>query len=339
MTCFNSRFTQLGAVFSLLLCLVACQAEIDFNIEQKIDDNGNDYATISWNVQPQGDVTPTRVTLEPGFGDVDFTGSVDVFPDETTQYRFTVYAEFPDGGIANTVVKGTVYVGPSINYDLFVDPQFRACVESTGFTHIQQFSALVCQDRGITSILGIEQLTDLQIVTLDLNSIEDLSPLAPLSNVHTLSLTNNELDDLSTLPYMESLTNLVLFNNHIEDITPLAANPQLLNLALNHNDIVDVEQFGFLTNVTNLSIAHNAIEDIAPIGLLTQLQNLDASYNALQRGVWGLRTLTNTSVIDLRGNGDVKCLEYANLIYILGTAVLVNDCTFPPPEETSTGAI
>ena len=205
MTCFNSRYTQLFAVFSLILTLVACQAEIDFTIEQKIDSSGNDYATISWDVQPQGDVTPTRVTLEPGFGDVDFTGSVDVFPEETTQYRFTVYAEFPDGGIANTVVKGTMHVGPRINYDLFVDPQFRACVESTGFTHVAQFTTLICQDRGISSILGIQQLTNLQIVTLDLNNIEDLSVLSSLSKVHTLSVTNNELEDISSLPYMESL--------------------------------------------------------------------------------------------------------------------------------------
>ena len=131
----------------------------------------------------------------------------------------------------------------------------------------------------------------------------------------------------------------MLFNNAISDITPLAANPQLQNVALNHNAIVDAEQFAFMTNITNLSIAHNDIEDIAPIGLLTQLQNLDASYNALTRGVWGLRTLTNASLIDLRGNSAVKCLEYANLIYILGTAVLVNDCTFPPPEEETTAAL
>lgn len=325
---------KLTALLVLVFSLLACQADIEFTVEQKVDRNGNDYATLSWDVQPQGSITPTRVTLEPGFGDVDFTGSVDVFPAETTLYTLTVYAEFEDGGIANTVKKAHVYVGPRVNYDLFTDSNLRACTEGTGFTHIEQFKTLICTDMNIQSIQGIEQLTDLQVLTLDINQISDLSPLASLDKVHTLSLTNNQLSDISTLPAMSALTNLVLFNNNISDITPLLENPQLLNLAVNNNQISDAAQFNILTNLTNLSIANNQIEDISPIGNMTQLQVLDAQNNQINTGVWDLRTLENAVLINLKGNGDVGCLEYGNLLLILGTAVLFDDCRFPPPEET-----
>ena len=194
----------------LLLNLSGCQADIEFNIEQKVDSEGADYATISWDVQPSGTVTPSRVTLEPGFGDVDFSGVVDVFPTQTTEYRLTVYAEYEDGGIANTVVRGNVYVGPRVNYALFTDPAFRECVAANEFTHVEQFTALVCTDRNIESIQGIEQLTELRIITLDINAISDLSPLAGLDQVHTLSVTNNGLSDLSSLPHLPALENLVL---------------------------------------------------------------------------------------------------------------------------------
>ncbi len=316
-----------------LFGLMGCQADIDFTVEQKIDNQGDDYATISWNVEPVGSITPTRVTLEPGFGDVDFSGSVDVFPDETTEYRLTVYAEFEDGGIANTVVKGKVYVGPRVDYRLFTDRAFRDCAQANDFTHIEQFNALVCTDMDIQSIQGIEQLTELKIVTLDINDISNLSPLAGLDKVHTLSATNNDISDLSTLPHLPALENLVLFNNAISNVSPLAENTQLLNLAINNNQISDASQFSMLTNLTNLSVKDNQIDDIGPIGQLTALQNLDARNNDLQRGVWDLRTLDNVTLIDLRGNPDIKCLEYANLIFILGTAVLFNECTYPPPEE------
>ncbi|MDX1696526.1 MAG: leucine-rich repeat domain-containing protein, partial [Ketobacteraceae bacterium] len=315
----------------VLKFLSGCQANIDFTIDQEVDDEGNDFATISWDVQPVGRITPTRVTLEPGFGDVDFTGSVQVAPAETTEYRLTVYAQYEDGRIANTVVKGKVYVGPRVDYRLFTDTRLRECAGASEFTHIEQFSTLVCTDQGIESIQGISQLSELKLVTLDLNNISDLSPLAGLDQVHTLSITNNDLTSLATLPAMPALENLVLFNNGISDISPLMENPQLLNLAINNNQISDAAQFAILPNLTNLSVRNNLIEDIGPIGELSALQNLDARYNILKRGVWDLRSLENAIILDLRGNGDIKCLEYANLALMLGKAVLFNDCTFPPP--------
>lgn len=316
----------------LLATLTACKADIDFTVEQKVDNEGNDYATLSWNVQPIGSITPTRVTLEPGFGDVDFTDSVDVFPTETTRYTLTVFAEFEDGGIANTLTNKYVYVGPRVNYDLITDTNLRACTEGTGFTHIEQFDSLICMDMGIDSVQGIGQLTDLKVVTLDLNNISDFATFADLEQVHTLSLSNNNIGDLSSFPYMPALTNLVLFNNSIENVLPLSVNPQLQNLAINNNQISDAYQFLGVINVTNLSIAGNEIEDITPIGNLTALQNLDARNNRIETGVWDLRTLENAALIDLRGNGGVKCLEYANLFFILGTAVLFDECEYPPPE-------
>ncbi|MCG8671257.1 MAG: hypothetical protein MI867_17760 [Pseudomonadales bacterium] len=336
MTRFKTALLKVPALLFFAISLLACQADIEFTVEQKLDRRGNDYATLTWDVQPFGSITPSRVTLEPGFGDVDFSGSVDVFPTETTEYTLTVYAEYEDGGIANTVRTDIVYVGPWVDYDLFTDTNFRACLEEAGYTHIEQFISVVCTDRNINSIAGIEQLTDAQVVTLDLNNISDLSPLAGLNKVHTLSITNNNLTDISSLPTLPLLTNLVLFNNAISDVSALALNPQLLNLAINDNQIADTQQFAPLVNLTNLTVANNNIVDISGLGVLTALEVLNARNNRLDIGVWDLRFLESAYLIDLRDNPDVNCLEYANLIVILGTAVLFNDCSFFPPEEEAT---
>lgn len=331
------RLIRLPVVFIFIFALFACQADIDFSVEQKLDNQGNDYATLTWNVQPFGTITPTRVVLEPGFGDVDFSGSVDVFPTETTAYQLTVYAEYEDGGIANTVVTKKVYVGPSVDYDLFTDQNLRNCLENSGFTHIEQFESVLCTDLNIQSIQGLEQLTNTKIATLDLNNISDFSPLAGLDKLHTLSLSSNNIDDLSSLPNLPVLDSLVIFNNAIADISPLALNAQLTNLAINDNQIVDTQQFGPLTNLTNLTVMDNQIEDIAGLSQLTALEVLDARNNALTAGVWDLRHLTSAVLIDLRDNPNVNCLVYANLLYTLGSAVLFNDCSLlpgsTPPDE------
>lgn len=143
------------------------------------------------------------------------------------------------------------YVGPRVNYALFTDPACRDCVATNEFTHVEQFNALACTDRGIQSIQGIEQLKELRIITLDINTINDLS------------------------------------------------------------------------------VKYNQISDIGAIGQLNTLQNLDARNNNLQYLVWDLRTLDSAVLIDLRSNPDIKCLEYANLMLVLGTAVLFNECTYP----------
>ncbi len=328
MNLFNRRLLRLPAVFMFAMVLFACQADISFDAEQKRDNQGNDYATLSWSIQPVNNIIPTKVELEPGFGEVEFIGSVDVFPTETTTYTLTVHAEYESGGIANTVLTKTVYVGTWVDYDLFTDSNLRECLESSGFTHVEQFENVICTDRNIESIQGIEQLTNAQVVSIDLNNISDFSPLAGLNNLHTLGLSSNNISDLSSLPTLPALKNLVLFSNNITDISPLAENPQVENLALNNNQIVDTQQFAPLTNLTSLTVANNQITDIAGLSVLTSLQVLDAKNNLLTDGVWELRTLTSAVVVDLRDNPEVSCLTYANLLFTLGSAVLFNDCSF-----------
>ena len=314
--------------FWLAILLSGCHPDVSFESEAKVAEDGSQYGTLTWSISENssGSTVPTSATIEPGIGDVDFEGSIDVFPETTTTYTLTVSALQSSGGLWTSTHKETIHIGPRVDFDLFSDTNFRACVEETEFTHIEQFKILVCTNKNIVDLAGIEQLTDLTTLTLDINNIVDFSPLAALENVNTLSITNNNISDLSSFPLMPGLTTLVLFSNAITDITPLANNPQLLNLAVSNNQISDSTQFSFISNLQSLTVQNNMIEDISGLSAMTELLALDASDNQINDGVIELQTLTKAHLVDLRGNGDVKCLEYANLVFALGTAVAFDSC-------------
>ena len=172
-----------------VLFLTGCTPEVIFEGESLVDDEGAQYGTLSWSVAPSagGSTVPTKVTIEPYIGEVDFTGSINVQPEETTTYTLRADATTVDGGIWNTISKVTIYIGPRVDYSLFDDVNFRACLEDAGITHIVQVTTLLCYDRDIDNIEGIQQLTGITTALLDLNNITDFSPLGSLSALQTLS--------------------------------------------------------------------------------------------------------------------------------------------------------
>ena len=90
----------------------------------------------------------------------------------------------------------------------FADPNLEACVrgslgidENTPITKdmVKNLTELNCYDVGITSLAGIENLTNLQELSLTWNQISDISPLAKLTNLQELDLCDNPIQDFSPI--------------------------------------------------------------------------------------------------------------------------------------------
>ena len=89
---------------------------------------------------------------------------------------------------------------------------------------------------GITSLVGIQNLTSLTFLELANNSIADISALSELTSLRILRLTNNSITDISPLSRLTSLRFLHLDNNpDLTDIQPL-----LDNTGLGAQDTVDL---------------------------------------------------------------------------------------------------
>ncbi|MBU3101774.1 leucine-rich repeat domain-containing protein [Clostridium sp. DSM 17811] len=121
----------------------------------------------------------------------------------------------------------------------------------------------VSSTKSITSILGIENLTNLTILELNSNKISNLEPLQALTKLTEFSIAGNQISNIKPL---KGLTNLI-------------------SLDLSNNQISNIEDLRELTNLTELSLRINQITDYSPVS---------SYYDNLK---WKDFTLNNTTVL------------------------------------------
>ena len=170
-------------------------------------------------------------------------------------------------------------------------------------------------DAGISVLTGLEYAANLTWLSLNVNNISDVSPLAGLTKLTTLFIDGNNVSDLSPLSRLTDLTSLYLSGNTISDLSPLSGLTNLTTLWLNRNNVSDVSPLADLANLTGLYLWSNGISDVSPLSGLTNLTELLLSGNNVS-DVSPLSGLTSLTSLYLRSNGisDVSPLSgLANL--------------------------
>ena len=171
----------------------------------------------------------------------------------------------------------------------FADPNLEAAVrEELGKTdgeltweELQTVTYLDATSRDIINIEGIQNLTQLTILLLNMNQISDTTPLQSMTQLTFLAIGKNQLSNIAPLQNLTQLTYLSLWNNQIADITPLQNMTQLTDLYLWSNQISDVTPLQNLTQLTDLELDSNQISDISPLQNLTQLTDLWLADNCI----------------------------------------------------------
>lgn len=143
---------------------------------------------------------------------------------------------------------------------------------------LRQIESLDLSDRHLTSLEGIEYLSNLRELNLSHNHIEDLSPLSKLRNLTSLDLSYNQLESIDSLQN-PSLEHLSLEHNRLTDIRPVKELGHLQTLNMNHNLIHSLEPLTNLSYLKTLYAKGNQITSIDPLQQVTTLQALDISYN------------------------------------------------------------
>ena len=189
-------------------------------------------------------------------------------------------------------------------------------------------------DAGITSLLGIRNLTNLKTLSLDNNSITDISTLSGLTSLTYLDLNNNPIADISPLSGLTSLRKLWLDHTPITDISPLSGLTGLtglhiygnaitvadisflsaftslreLTLALGEAEFTDISALGGLTHLALLSLGYNLITDISPLSGLTTLHWLDLRFNEIA-DISALSGLANLRFLFLDNNESLSNIQ------------------------------
>ncbi|UCG89325.1 MAG: leucine-rich repeat domain-containing protein, partial [Gemmatimonadota bacterium] len=123
-----------------------------------------------------------------------------------SDYPDTAIATFEDGNL-EAAIRTALSVGAQ---------DHLTCGLISGLTELNASS------RGITSLMGVQNLTGLTSLGLRYNSISDISALSGLTSLTYLDLTQNSISGIGPLSELTSLTELYLYSNSISDIRALS---------------------------------------------------------------------------------------------------------------------
>ena len=152
------------------------------------------------------------------------------------------------------------------------DANLQACVDETGLSP-DQITELDCSSRNISSLSGIDNLINLEVLWLHDNQISDIAPLQNL-DLLLLDISTNQISNLGPLQNMLRLDRLVTYENPIIDISALQNLTQLTSLDASYSQIENVTPLQGLINLTDLSLEFNQISDVSPLQNLTAMVNL-----------------------------------------------------------------
>ncbi len=182
-------------------------------------------------------------------------------------------------------------------------------------------------NRGITALTGLEAATNLITLNLAGNTgVSDVLPLASLTQLEELWLDNTGVSDVLPLAGLTQLEELWLANTSVSDVSPLASLTQLEVLYLHGTGVSDVSPLASLTQLEVLYLWGTGVLDVSPLAGLTQLEELSLD-NTGVLDVSPLASLTQLEELWLGGIGVLDVSPLASLtqlekLYLHGTGVL-----------------
>jgi len=128
---------------------------------------------------------------------------------------------------------------------------------------------------------GLESASNLTLLALEDNLLEDLGPLVGLAKLQELYVSENRISDLTPLAELTALRIVIANDNRISDISPLANLTALTVLRLNENAIQNLEGLTNLEQLTYLGLQDNRVSDVGPLEGLVRLEEVNAGDNEI----------------------------------------------------------
>lgn len=166
--------------------------------------------------------------------------------------------------IAEPTPINKIFTDPALADEVKAELGKTSVTDEVTQTELNQITRLEADYKGISSIEGIQYLTNLNMLALTENQITNLAPLAYLDNLESLYLGNNKISDVASLSGLTQLTFLQLSINQIKDVTPLAKLTNLNYLDLRENQISDASPLGNMMELTTLKLDKQQIT-VAPV--------------------------------------------------------------------------
>lgn len=143
-----------------------------------------------------------------------------------------------------------------IDFSRIADENLISCIKKNGITD-SGAQTLICSGKNIQSLDGIEQISNLRVISLNQNQIQNTEPLSKLSRLVSLDISAN---NLKSLVGIDELSELYWLN-------------------ASNNQLADAEVLQDLKKLKRLYIRNNQLQSLAFVSNLASLENLDAENN------------------------------------------------------------
>lgn len=167
-------------------------------------------------------------------------------------------------------------------------------------SYILGYSPVLRQQNDLLELFKVKQILYFQEVNPSIDEVVTfIPPMHYFTDLEILSIDSNYLEDISNLASLTTLQSLWLNECFtIEDCTPISHLTNLIELKLGFNNINNIEFIKTLSNLKNLFLCGNLIEDVIPLANLTNLVSIDLSSNPI-KDVRPLAHLTNLKELEL----------------------------------------
>jgi serine/threonine protein kinase len=129
----------------------------------------------------------------------------------------------------------------------------------------------------IRSLTDLEKMPNLKQISISMQKITYISPLASLQNLESVEIKNNPIMDISFLSGLKFLRRVSIFDTRVTDFSPLVNCPMLVELDAGKLPISSLEAFYGFKGLQNLSLHETTIDTLDGIDMLTQLKYFEVS--------------------------------------------------------------
>jgi len=190
---------------------------------------------------------------------------------------------------------------------------------------ISTLTSLIIDNLGITNLSGIEDFTDITVLSVDDNQLTSID-VSNNTNLETLSIDNNQLTSLD-ISNNTSLTRLTVNNNQLTNLD-VSNNTNLETLSVDENQLTNIDLsnninlervFARNNQLTSLDISNNT-----SLSLLSVSNNQLTSFN-IQNGANSL--LSSNVRFGATGNPGLLCIQVDNVTFSETTWTIIDPQT------------
>jgi Leucine-rich repeat (LRR) protein len=127
----------------------------------------------------------------------------------------------------------------------------------------------------------IALFTNLQVLDLSYNELEQASDVSQCTQLQCLDLSNNQLKQAPDVSQCTQLQRLYLCHNQLKQVPDVSQCVQLQRLYLCHNQLKQAPDVSQCVQLQQLYLSHNQLKQAPGVSQCVQLQWLDLSHNQL----------------------------------------------------------